>query len=83
MALASWRDESEFELPDGRKAKACIYGAQSSKCPRCWRYAVPLDKPEQQSPLCGRCEDVVAVLEDSSSSQDISETGSAASESSS
>lgn len=80
MVFATWHDDSEFELPDGRKGKAWIYSPRAGKCPRCWRYAVPL---VNQNPLCHRCEDVVGELETSSVSEDVSGTTGRASESSS
>ncbi|MCJ1285957.1 isoleucine-tRNA ligase [Xylographa opegraphella] len=59
---AVWSYRSEFEV-HGAKVKALVYEPQRDKCPRCWKYTVPLmdDKPEDS--LCPRCTDVVAGLD--------------------
>ncbi|KAJ5109617.1 hypothetical protein N7532_002262 [Penicillium argentinense] len=61
IAQAEWQYASECELPNGQKGLVHVYAPLASKCPRCWRYAVP--ETEAIDEICGRCESVVAELE--------------------
>jgi isoleucyl-tRNA synthetase len=61
IADAEWQYEEECELPSGEKGIVHVYSPQASKCPRCWRYAVP--ETEATDAICGRCESVVAELD--------------------
>ncbi|KAJ5580299.1 uncharacterized protein N7459_006284 [Penicillium hispanicum] len=58
---AEWQYEQECELPDGQKGVVHVYAPQASKCPRCWRYAVPESAAPES--ICDRCDTVVDGLE--------------------
>ncbi|KAI9925808.1 isoleucine-tRNA ligase [Aspergillus wentii] len=62
IADAEWQYTETVELPDGQKGSVSIYAPQASKCPRCWRYAVP-EPPAAEEMLCDRCEEVVQELD--------------------
>lgn len=51
---AEWQYSETFELSG--QAQVHVYAPQASKCPRCWRYALPVAKEDT---LCDRCETVV------------------------
>lgn len=54
---SEWKYADQFEFPNGSKGTVYVYAPQASKCPRCWRYAVPETTEEDQ--LCDRCDGVV------------------------
>ncbi|EPS31033.1 hypothetical protein PDE_05987 [Penicillium oxalicum 114-2] len=61
IAHAEWQYEDECTLPDGQRGRVHVYAPQASKCPRCWRYAIPESAPMDS--ICDRCETVVEELE--------------------
>ncbi|OQE35149.1 hypothetical protein PENCOP_c014G01265 [Penicillium coprophilum] len=56
ISNAEWQYEESFEL-GGQPGKVYVYAPQASKCPRCWRYAVP--EPAMENAICDRCDTVV------------------------
>ncbi|KAI3124135.1 hypothetical protein CBS147326_8364 [Penicillium roqueforti] len=54
---AEWQYEETFELGD-QPGKVYVYAPQASKCPRCWRYAIP-DPVAIEDAICNRCETVI------------------------
>ncbi|KAJ5605260.1 hypothetical protein N7510_010414 [Penicillium lagena] len=58
---AEWQYTETLELPDGQQGTVHVYAPQASKCPRCWRYAVPTEAEEET--ICDRCETVVREME--------------------
>jgi len=66
IAQAEWSYTEEFVLPDGGKGTVYVYAPQHSKCPRCWRYAIPEPEPSADT-LCQRCGEVVCALDEAAS----------------
>lgn len=60
IAEAEWQYQQTCS-PNGHEGMVYVYAPQASKCPRCWRYAVP--ETEETDKICDRCEDVVAKLD--------------------
>jgi isoleucyl-tRNA synthetase len=54
IADAEWQYSETFEL--GGQAQVHVYAPQAFKCPRCWRYALPVAKEDA---ICDRCDTVV------------------------
>ncbi|KAJ5927637.1 hypothetical protein N7516_009410 [Penicillium verrucosum] len=54
---ADWQYEETFEL-GGQPGKVYVYAPQASKCPRCWRYAIP-EPVAMENAICDRCETVI------------------------
>ncbi|KAJ5528451.1 hypothetical protein N7527_001844 [Penicillium freii] len=54
---ADWQYEETFEL-GGQPGKVYVYAPQASKCPRCWRYAIP-ESVAIENTICDRCETVM------------------------
>ncbi|CAG7919474.1 unnamed protein product [Penicillium olsonii] len=58
IAAAEWQYSETFEL--GGQAQVHVYAPQASKCPRCWRYALPV---ATEDAICDRCDTVVHAHE--------------------
>lgn len=65
---AEWQYTERFELPGGQQGTVYVYSPQASKCPRCWRYAVPevpaeAEAEAEEERVCDRCDEVVRELD--------------------
>ncbi|KAJ5895654.1 hypothetical protein N7495_007345 [Penicillium taxi] len=63
IAEAEWQYQEVCALPDGQKGTVHVYAPQASKCPRCWRYAVPEPAESEIEVICDRCDTVVKDLD--------------------
>lgn len=57
LAQARWAYQGRFEVR-GEEVRVHVYEPQLAKCPRCWRYAAPVEEGEGET-LCRRCESVI------------------------
>ncbi|PYH91238.1 isoleucyl-tRNA synthetase [Aspergillus ellipticus CBS 707.79] len=65
LAESDWQYSCKYELQSGARGTVHVHPVSASKCPRCWRYVVPPEAPEET--VCGRCEEVVQELDASAS----------------
>lgn len=57
VKLVEGEIDSSYEL-NGENVLIKVQLSENNKCPRCWKYTAPVENG-----LCGKCEDVVKILE--------------------